>query len=192
MILQFKYWTYKQKLIPSFVFEPLLTIMNEYCTTGTSKRRRSCVFDNIHGKPMNLSNNIYKNILYYDWKDSTPILHEICNIVEDFTKESYDYVLVHIYGSGESGINWHNDSEAMNSPIASISLGATRKFRFRKINRKIGWDTEIKLNNGDLVWMHGPNLRTNSISCQNKYYHTIPVEKTIKEPRINLTFRQYE
>lgn len=66
-------------------------------------------------------------MLNYKWSDAPSILNEICKIVENFTKEKYDYVLVHIYPSGNSSIGAHFDKEAMNSSIASVSLGATRK-----------------------------------------------------------------
>jgi len=191
LTLQSDYWTYKPKLIPSFVFEPMLEIMTEYCKTGVNGKRYSSVFFDIHGSKQK-SEFGYGRVPTYNWEDGPSILHEICKIVENFTKEKYDYVLVHIYPSGSAGINWHNDKEAMNSSISSVSLGATRKFRMKKIGRKKGWDREFYLGDGDLIWMHGPNPQTNRISCQQIYYHTVPVEKTVKNPRINLTFRQYE
>ena len=178
-------------LIPSFVFEPLLEIIDNYCNKGTSTKRVSCVFDGIHQTDSN-EFDVYDRLPGYKWSDAPSILPEICKLVEQYTNEMYDYVLVHIYPDGNAGINWHNDSEALNSSIASLSLGATRKFRLKKIGRKEGWDTEIHLHDGDLIWMHGPDPSTGRLSCQNIYYHTVPVEKKVKEPRINLTFRQYE
>lgn len=186
--LHTEYWTYKPRLIPSFVFEPLLTIMTEYCDLKDDERKRkSCVFFDIHSDSNSNISYGYK-IPSYDWKDAPSILHELCKIVENYTKEKYDYVLVHIYPSGEAAIAYHFDSEALNSSIASVSLGATRKFRFRKIGRTTGWDTELLLHDGDLVWMHGPN--NGRVSCQKVYQHSVPVEKKVKNPRINLTFRQ--
>ena len=187
--IQEKYWTYKPGLIPSFVFKPLLEIITEYCSTGESNKRISCVFSNIHKYQRN---NNYGKIPHYEWSDAPSILYELCNMVEDYTKEKYDYVLVHIYINGKSSIGYHNDSEALNSSIASVSLGATRKFRFKKITRSGGWDTELELHDGDLVWMHGPDPLTGRPSCQREYFHTVPIERKVKEPRINLTFRQYE
>ena len=188
---QSEYWTYKSKLIPSFVFEPLLNIMIDYCKTGVNGKRFSSVFSDIH-QTKNANNFIYGKVPIYNWENAPTILHEICKIIENYTQENYDYVLVHIYPSGDAGINWHNDTEAMNSSIASVSLGATRKFRLKKIGRKSGWDQEFYLNDGDLIWMHGPDSKTGRLSCQQIYYHTVPVEKKIKNPRINLTFRQYQ
>jgi alkylated DNA repair dioxygenase AlkB len=193
LTLQTEYWTYKPKFIPSYVFPVLYEIMKDYCQQGSSKKRISCFFDGIHNLNDDKSFDPgYGSIPGYRWNNVPDILIEICKLVEQYTKENYDYVLVHIYPDGESGINWHNDSEGLNSSIASISLGSTRKFRFKKIGRKEGWDTELKLNDGDLVWMHGPDTYTGRPSCQKIYLHTVPIEKTVKTPRINLTFRQYQ
>ena len=124
-----------------------------------------------------VTNFSYGKVPIYNWENGPTILHEICKIIENYTKENYDYVFVHIYPSGDSGISWHNDTEAMNSSIASVSLGATRKFRLKKIGRTSGWDQEFYLNDGDLIWMHGPDSKTGRLSCQQIYYHTVPVEK---------------
>ena len=85
-----------------------------------------------------------------------------------------------------------NDSEALNSTVASVSLGAERKFRIKTQGRKKGWDEEFKLGSGTLLVMHGPNKDNNYTGFQSVYYHTVPVEKKVKGIRINLTFRQLE
>ena len=184
-----EYWTYKPNLIPPFVFEPLLLILQEFCCERSDSKRKSCVFTNIN-RPIDFGG--YKGVITYDWNDGPSILHEIYKFITDYTKEDYDYVLVHIYPDGNSSIAWHNDSEALNSSIASLSLGATRKFRLKKIDMTKGWDAEYHLNNGDLIWMHGPDPLSGRLSCQQIYYHTVPVEKRVKSPRINLTFRQFK
>lgn len=181
------YWTYKPKLIPSFVFEPLLKLMNEYCEEGSGKERSgkerySCVF--------NLKNTFQGYYKFPSYNETPSIITEICKFVEQFTKEKYDYVLVHIYKTGTASIGWHRDMEAINSSVASVSLGTTRKFRLKKLERKTGWDYEYQLQDGDLIWMHGPQPTKNLLSCQTEYLHCVPVESKIKTPRINLTFRQ--
>lgn len=187
-----EYWTHCPKFIPSYVFRPFYDIIKDYCQTGVNNKRISCFFDDIHGRSNNKSKTRYKSLPGYSWTDAPDILVEICNLVEDYTKFSYDYVLVHIYTSGKASIAWHNDKEALNSAVTSVSLGATRKFRLKELGRRVGWDVEISLENGDLLWMHGPDTDTGRPSCQRVYCHTVPVEKNINEPRINLTFRQYE
>ena len=182
-----EYWTYVPKVIPSFVFEPLLIMMKEYCVTASSSTRVSCVFNGINNRIFDFS---YGRMAIYKWNDAPIILHEICETVKLYTQTEYDYVLVHIYSSGDSSIAYHSDHEAMGTTIASVSLGATRKFRLRKIGRTKGWDHEILLNDGDLIIMHGPVGE--KPSCQKIYQHSVPVEKKVKGPRINLTFRQYD
>ena len=193
-IITKQYWSYYPRIIPEYVFEPLLEILLNSAfvfrtvsdNDNNKRKRKTCVFF----KSSNHNKNIgYDNIPSYDWESLPGIVKEIYNLVSDITKENYDYVLVHIYPDGKSSIGWHNDSEALNSSVVSISLGATRKFRFKTIDRWKGWDYELFLNNGDMLWMHGPD--ENGISCQNVYLHTVPVERKVKTPRINLTFRLF-
>ena len=183
--MESQYWTYKPGLIPD-IFDSFLTAILPYLSKST-KKRISCVFSGIHFPFMF---DQYGKVPSYSWDESPLLLKEICKNVESYTGEKYDYVLVHLYESGEASIQYHNDSEALNSSIASVSLGATRKFRLKHYQRKTGWDAEYHLGNGDLIWMHGPS--GDRLGCQSLYLHSIPVEKTVKEPRINLTFRQFE
>lgn len=183
------YWTYVPKVIPSFVFEPLVLMMKEYCKTASSATRISCVFNGIHDRVMDFN---YGKLVVYKWMEAPSILSEICKIVEMYTNQNYDYVLVHVYPDGLSSIAFHSDNEALGSSVASVSLGATRKFRFRTIGRTKGWDHEILLNDGDLVVMHGPDPIIGRPSCQKIYQHSVPVEKKVKSARINMTFRQYD
>jgi len=103
--------------------------------------------------------------------------------VEKHTGIKFDYVLFHIYATGKSSIGFHADEEALDSTVVSVSLGATRKFRFKKIGRTKGWDHELHLKSGDVVIMHP--------GCQEVYLHCVPKELKVKIARINLTFRQY-
>lgn len=112
----------------------------------------------------------------------------IIDTIRDYIKNTFgiqcDYCLVHLYLDGEAGIAWHNDKEALNSNVVSVSFGATRVFRLRNIGQTQGWVGSFNLNSGDLFIM-GP-------LCQQKYEHTIIKSKLVTESRINLTFRQLE
>ena len=66
------------------------------------------------------------------------------------------------------------------SCIASISLGAARKFDFK--HRQTQEKVSILLEPGSLLAMMG--------STQEHWIHQLPKSKKIKEPRLNLTFRQ--
>ena len=84
---------------------------------------------------------------------------------------------------GKDEIKWHSDSEPQlgeNPIIATVNLGATRTFRF--VNKETGEKIAIPLDHGDLLMMHE--------NCQKNYKHAILPEKSVKEPRISLTFRK--
>lgn len=192
-----EYWEYIPKFIPEYVYEPLYEFMKEYCIPigkPLVSGRVSCIFVDIRNKlePNADIGSFYQNLKSYWWKDAPDIIHEICKLVEQKTHDEYDYVLVHIYPDGNANIAMHSDSEALGSTIASVSFGAQRKFRMRKIGRTQGWDHEIHLGNGDLFVMKGPDLETGRVSCQKVYQHGIPVEKKVKISRINMTFRQFQ
>lgn len=174
-------FTHKKGLIPNCYFEKLYVELKDKCFNFSSKKRKSCIF-NLHS--LDLLDYIGYDIKKYPCDQLLDSISEIRTIVEKETGYIYDYVLVHIYEDGDASIAYHNDKEALSTMIASVSLGATRKFRFREIGRKAGYDYELNLSSGDMVLMH--------IGCQQKYFHSVPVEKKVKTPRINLTFRQYD
>jgi len=113
----------------------------------------------------------------------TSTLIIIKNIVESITKESYNACLLNLYHNGEESMGWHSDNEKeiiANSSIASLSLGANRKFSFK---HKISKETvSIELENGSLLEMKG--------SVQTHYWHALIKSKKVTAARINLTFRQ--
>ena len=114
------------------------------------------------------------------WKDPLFILK---NIVESLTKQTYNACLLNLYHNGEESMGWHSDNEKeiiANSSIASLSIGASRKFSFK---HKVTKETiSIQLGNGSLLEMKG--------TIQSHWLHTLPKSKKITESRINLTFRQ--
>jgi alkylated DNA repair dioxygenase AlkB len=69
--------------------------------------------------------------------------------------------------------------------IGSISIGIPRDFAFRKK----GDDTKeiikkINLESGSLLVMDS--------GCQKNYEHSLLTNKEIKEPRLNITFRNFK
>ena len=113
----------------------------------------------------------------------TPLLIEIKQLVSSYTGSNYNACLLNLYHDGEEGMGWHSDDEKEiipNSSIASLSLGAERKF---SIKHKATKETHsILLENGSLLEMLG--------SFQKHWLHSMPKSKKIIVPRINLTFRQ--
>ncbi|MCL8007234.1 alpha-ketoglutarate-dependent dioxygenase AlkB [Gelidibacter japonicus] len=112
----------------------------------------------------------------------TKELLELKQIIENKSGETFNSCLLNLYHSGEEGMSWHSDDEKdlkKNGTIASLSLGATRKFAFKhKVSKQT---VSVVLENGSLLIMKG---RT-----QSNWLHRLPPTKKISTPRINLTFR---
>ena len=113
----------------------------------------------------------------------TSTLITIKNRIESITKESYNACLLNLYHNGEESMGWHSDNEKeiiTNSSIASLSLGANRKFSFK---HKLSKETvSIELEDGSLLEMKG--------SVQAHWWHALLKSKKVTDGRMNLTFRQ--
>lgn len=99
----------------------------------------------------------------------------------------FNSCLLNYYPSGQEGMGYHADDEpelGQQPVIASLSLGATRKFVFKHKKRPstAADKVEIYLQSGQLVVMHG--------DTQQYWKHTITKTKTIADGRISLTFRR--
>jgi alkylated DNA repair dioxygenase AlkB len=108
----------------------------------------------------------------------------IKKVIESFLLDSdFNSVLLNLYRDGSDKVSWHADDEkglGTNPLIASVSLGATRRF---DLKHKTDPDKKLQLElvPGSLIVMKG--------AIQHNWLHQIPVQKKILEPRINLTFR---
>lgn len=112
----------------------------------------------------------------------TAELLELKQRIEKHSSHLFNSVLGNLYRDERDSMGWHSDNEKElgNTPcIASISLGEERLFKIR--NNLSGETFGETLNNGSLLIMSG--------NFQNEWQHSIPKEKTIRGPRINLTFR---
>ena len=112
-------------------------------------------------------------------------LLELKEIVEKESNETYNSCLLNLYHSGEEGMAYHSDGEKMlrkNGAIASLSLGAERKFSFKHKENKQRID--IVLERGSLLVMKE--------GTQQNWLHRLPPTKKVNTPRINLTFRTIE
>lgn len=113
------------------------------------------------------------------WTDT---LLELKHLVEKISGETYNACLLNLYHNGNEGMAWHSDDELAlkkNAAIASLSLGAERKFGFKhKANKTT---IALQLENGSLLIMKD--------STQSHWLHRLPPTTKIMEPRINLTFR---
>tara|TARA_Y100000748_G_scaffold103710_1_gene86528 strand:- start:792 stop:1415 length:624 start_codon:yes stop_codon:yes gene_type:complete len=109
-------------------------------------------------------------------------LTEIKHIVENNESTRFNSCLLNFYHDGDDGMGWHSDNEKeleKNGVIASVSLGAERKFSFK--HKKNKEKIDLILGNGSLLVMKE--------QIQTHWMHQLPKSKKIREPRINLTFR---
>lgn len=112
----------------------------------------------------------------------TKELLELKTLVEKISGENFNSCLLNLYHNGNEGMAWHSDAEKdlkKNGAIASLSLGAERKFSFK--HKTNGYTKSLRLENGSLLVMKG--------QTQSHWLHSLPKEKKINTPRINLTFR---
>lgn len=115
----------------------------------------------------------------------TPALLALKELVEETTGESYNSCLLNLYHNGSEGMAWHSDGEKdlkKNGAIASLSLGAERKFSFKHK------ETKEKI---DFFLTHG-SLLVMKDETQSHWLHRLPPTKKVMTPRINLTFRTIE
>ncbi len=122
------------------------------------------------------------DIIVQEW---TPELTKIKDSITDITKKEYNVCLCNLYRDGRRTIGYHSDREEFGSvsSIASISLGQERDFVFRdKKDKDLKYP--IRLKHGSLLIMGD--------RCQEEYEHSVIADKTVSEPRINLTFRLFD
>lgn len=115
----------------------------------------------------------------------TPELLALKNRIEKTTGETYNSCLLNLYHDGSEGMAWHSDGEKdlkKNGAIASLSLGATRKFLFK--HKSTQEKVAFTLASGHLLVMKD--------ETQTFWLHRLPPTKIVHHPRINLTFRTIE
>lgn len=127
----------------------------------------------------------------YTYSNSTKValpwtkdLLELKKIVEDLSGFTYNSCLLNLYHSGDEAMGWHSDDEkslSKNSCIASLSLGAERKFSFKHKNS--GQTVSLDLEHGSLLVMKN--------ETQTYWLHRLNKSTKIKQPRVNLTFRTF-
>jgi len=102
----------------------------------------------------------------------------------DLTSIRYNSALLNLYRSGSDSMGWHSDDEPElgDQPvIASLSFGASRRFRLKHRSRSDLDPVALTLCHGSLLVMYG--------DTQKNWKHSVPKSSGVCEPRINLTFR---
>ena len=111
-----------------------------------------------------------------------PALMPIRARLDETLGTKFNSVLANRYRDGRDCMGWHSDDEAELGPapvIASISLGATRRFAFK--HRQTQDKHVFELPHGSLLVMSG--------ATQRHYRHALPRTAKPVGERINLTFR---
>jgi alkylated DNA repair dioxygenase AlkB len=119
----------------------------------------------------------------------TPSLTPLRARLERLCGARFNSVLANLYRDGSDSMGWHSDDEpelGAQPVIASLSLGAARRFRLRRRlargMRPSPADTlDFPLAHGSLLCMAG--------ATQRLYRHDLPKSAKVDAPRINLTFR---
>lgn len=96
----------------------------------------------------------------------------------------FNSVLANRYRDGNDAMGWHRDDEPELGPhpvIASISLGATRRFRLKADDASVA-PLSLDLPHGSLLVMRG--------QTQAHFRHALPRTARPVGERINLTFRK--
>ncbi|WP_448560944.1 alpha-ketoglutarate-dependent dioxygenase AlkB family protein [Trichothermofontia sp.] len=115
--------------------------------------------------------------------------------VEVLAGSSFNSVLLNYYRDGQDSMGWHSDDEpelGTNPVIASLSLGASRRFCLRPRHRAVTRSqskqsrsdqpkVELELTHGSLLVMAG--------ATQHHWQHAVPKTAKAIGPRVNLTFR---
>ena len=116
--------------------------------------------------------------------ESTPdALVEITDVLSARYAARLDRVWVNLYRDGSDSVAWHGDRNAKvhrNPLVATVSLGARRKFQLRPKGTSTVVHT-LMPGHGDLVVMGG--------ACQHDWEHTVPKVAKAPGPRMSVTIR---
>lgn len=113
----------------------------------------------------------------------TPLLERVRQRVQTICGSKFNSMLANLYRSGDDAIGWHSDNEPELGPeplIASISLGAERRFDLRRRDDH-SKTVRLVLEHGSLLVMSG--------GTQSNWQHGVARTKQVIGERINLTFR---
>ena len=112
-----------------------------------------------------------------------PVLPAMCAVLSERYGVPFDRVWVNLYRDGRDSVAWHPDRNGRvhrNPLVATVSLGARRKFQLRP---RGGGRIVLTLEPGagDLVVMGG--------ACQHDWEHCVPKTARPVGPRMSVTIR---
>jgi alkylated DNA repair dioxygenase AlkB len=104
--------------------------------------------------------------------------------IEQLCGLHFNFAVGNRYLNGKDSIGWHSDNFPQigkRPPVASLSLGGTRRFKLRHKSSKEVVDYELA--NGSLLIMLP--------GCQEEWEHAVPKTARLVGERINWTFRPH-
>ena len=110
------------------------------------------------------------------------LLAQIRRLVQDLSGADFNSALLNLYRDGRDSIGWHSDDEPELGPeplIASLSLGASRRFELRRSGGK--QRLRLDLEHGSLLVMGG--------ALQHHWQHRLARQPEVTAVRINITWR---
>lgn len=113
----------------------------------------------------------------------SPLLAGLRDRMGGLAGTRFNSVLCNLYRDGSDGVDWHADDEVEFGRfpvIASLSLGATRRFDLRRVDDP-SVRIDLELHHGDVLVMRG--------TTQQLWRHRVPRTTRRVGERINLTFR---
>ncbi|WP_238360574.1 alpha-ketoglutarate-dependent dioxygenase AlkB [Iningainema tapete] len=154
---------------------------------------------------------LYSGSVHLSPKPWTEELQFLKEFIESLTGYKFHIVIGNLYRDGQDSIGWHSDSEpsmGLNPAIASVTLGATRKFSIRqKVKSEYRTrKTELHIENSHMwnqgnpqrdrpeathYWLEHGSLLIMHPGCQEGWVHQVPKTKKPVGQRINLTFRPH-
>lgn len=193
------YFSLKHKFI---VFHYKNAISNKYCDKWISWIKKNIEFPEknyivMMGKQVltpRLQTSFGDKGTYYSfsgtvvyanpWKRNILTLKKF---IEDLTGYKFNFCLLNYYRNGQDYIGPHSDKENeldKNAPIASLTFGADRLFKFENNSKKMqeSFTKEFIISNGDIVIFYPPT---------NEFHkHSLPKQKNLNDERWNFTFRK--
>ncbi len=131
-----------------------------------------------------------------------PVIKCIQARVEQLSGLRFNSVLLNLYRDGQDSVAWHADDEpelGSNPVIASVSLGAERKFQLKPkeaglaltldSSRHSKTEPTARRRRSRDIWLKHGSLLIMDGQVQGHWLHQLPKARTVSSARINLTFR---
>jgi len=113
-----------------------------------------------------------------------PALDTLRREVTALTGRRPNGALANLYRDGDDSMGWHRDNEpelGAHPWVLSYNLGAARDFAFRPYGS--GRQSRVIALEHDSLLVMSPEVQTH-------FEHALPRRRRVREPRLNLTFRE--